>query len=97
MNKETATRAGLIAAIGAGVASLAAFSIAGSLRQMVRGRRRAPEGHAGLKRVELRVGVLPERLRPMDGPVDHAALRKAMPVLDPPLSRAIIEEREADR
>ena len=33
-------------------------------------------------------------LRPHEAPIDHAALRASMPVLDPPLSAAVISERE---
>jgi hypothetical protein len=38
--------------------------------------------------------VLPPHLRPHELPVDHAALRASMPVLDPPLSVTVADERD---
>ena len=38
--------------------------------------------------------LLPSDLRPFETPVDHAALRARMPILDPPLSATVISERE---
>ena len=43
---------------------------------------------------EIDILNFPPELRPGPEPVDHAALRASMPVLDPPLSRTIIDERD---
>lgn len=37
--------------------------------------------------------ALPAEIRPLESPIDHAALRASMPKLDPPLSATVIDDR----
>ena len=37
--------------------------------------------------------ALPAEIRLRESPIDHAALRASMPILDPPLSATIIDDR----
>lgn len=42
---------------------------------------------------DIDIMLFPPEFRPTTSPVDHAALRASMPVLSPPLSQTIIDER----
>ncbi len=62
-----------------------------------RERQRMSEAMGDLLAPPLDLSKWPEHLQPKPGMPDRDALRRSMPVLDPPLSQTIIDEREEGR
>lgn len=82
----------------------AAGSIVGSIRSALGLRRHAPRDEAAERRERVRRALAPITVKldlkkwgldPLPDDFDLTAFRESMPVLDPPLSQTIIDERES--
>jgi hypothetical protein len=96
----------LIVVGGSAVLAVAAGSIVANIRNALGRRRHPPRDEAAERRERLRRALAPitvkldpeiwgDWLKPLPDDFDLDAFRRSMPILDPPLSQTIIEERES--